>query len=59
MSGKIRIACKECGSTDVLRDAYASWNEEEQEWQLYAVYDQAVCEGKCQGECSLVEELIE
>jgi hypothetical protein len=40
----IEIRCATCGSTDVRRDALASWNFEEQEWQLSGVLDEGYCE---------------
>lgn len=40
----IRFRCPECGSTDgVVRDAFASWDEDTQEWVLSSVYDNFSC----------------
>lgn len=43
---KIKIVCAECGSENVMRDAYACWNVERQEWELQCVFDQGYCD-KC------------
>lgn len=51
---KLQMLCKECGSTNVRRDAEAVWNVEKQDWELVAIYDNATCED-CKGECTLVE----
>lgn len=56
----IQIVCRTCGSAEVLRDAFAEWDPDEQEWTLASVYDDAVCEGRCGGETKLDEvNLIE
>lgn len=47
--------CEECGSTDVRRDAWASWDEEIQDWVLCEVYDSSFCID-CEIEMALVEE---
>lgn len=44
--------CKTCGSTRVLFDAYASWNAQEQRYELHGdAFDYVICEeeGKCEG----------
>lgn len=46
--------CRTCGSTKVLFDAFAEWDHEKQELVLQNTFDDAVCEGKCDGaECSV------
>jgi hypothetical protein len=52
---RIRMVCKACGSALVTRDAWAEWNEGEQNWQLGAIYDYAFCH-KCEVE-TRIEEL--
>lgn len=54
MRRDIEIACSECGSWDVRRDATAGWNVSTQTWELAAVFDQGYCED-CGGEARLVE----
>jgi hypothetical protein len=41
--------CAECGSLNVVKDAYAEWDHEGQQWVLHAEYDQTVCK-ECEGE---------
>lgn len=53
---KLRMKCRDCGSTSVLRDAYAEWNEESQEWELQNIFDAAIC---CSEECDGGETEIE
>ena len=50
----ITIHCRRCRSKDVLRDAWAAWNEETQRWERSAVFDDAYCVD-CDGETRLVE----
>ena len=49
-----RYVCARCGSSDVLRDAWAKQDEETGEWELSTVFDAAYC-NVCGGETSLVE----
>jgi hypothetical protein len=51
------MVCATCGSEDVLKDAWAAWDEDKQEWVLRSVYDAAYCE-KCDGETTIAEEEI-
>lgn len=44
--------CSTCGSEEVRRDAYASWNTKTQEWELITTFDNTDCE-QCGGQCSL------
>jgi len=44
MADKIEIVCSHCGSRSVLRDAYAAWNVDSQNWELSAVFDQGTCD---------------
>lgn len=61
MSTKVQMVCRRCGSTQVLRDAWAEWDVDTQQWTLSAVFDHAVCESDaCDGgETSIDEEEIE
>ena len=40
---KIRKVCKTCGGNDVRRDAWAGWDESEQEWTLEEIFDHEYC----------------
>lgn len=55
---KLRMVCPECGSTGVVRDAYAEWDEEEQDWVLLAVYDHAACNECGKDDITIIEEEI-
>ena len=44
--------CAYCGSTNVVKDAWAEWDIENQEWQLQDTYDDAYCI-TCDGETSI------
>lgn len=54
MLKKINIVCSECKSSNVRRDAYASWNTKTQEWELAVVFDQGYCED-CEEESHFIE----
>jgi uncharacterized OB-fold protein len=51
---KVKIVCSVCGSLRILRDAWAEWDFEEQEWVLQNVFDHAYCED-CANETSIEE----
>ena len=47
---KVRMVCERCGSEEVLRDAWAEWDVDGQEWVLQNVFDHSVCVSKeCDG----------
>lgn len=58
MTGRFRMVCSKCGSEDVSRDAWASWNVDRQEWETSSVFDEAFCHD-CETETSIEKELIE
>lgn len=35
--------CARCGSTEIAKDAFATWNVETQQWELYSTYDASKC----------------
>lgn len=51
---KIQIACRDCGSTKVTRDAWAEWDVKRQTWVLGAVFDYGYCH-RCNEEAKLIE----
>jgi hypothetical protein len=51
------MKCVHCHGTDVMRDAWAVWDSEKQDWTLGNVFDQAQC-NDCDRETSLVEEEV-
>ena len=40
---KLRMICGTCGSEDVVKDAWAEWDEEAQQWVLRETFDAAYC----------------
>lgn len=55
---KIKIVCAECGSEDVMKDAYAAWSVEDQQWELASIHDKGdVCEN-CGGQTTLQEVIL-
>jgi|2_EtaG_2_1085320.scaffolds.fasta_scaffold354327_1 hypothetical protein len=51
--------CRYCGSENVLADAYAQWNKEDQEWEVRTVYDKGHYCDDCDGETSIKDKIIE
>lgn len=47
--------CAVCGSAEVTRDANASWDDEEQEWVIEAVFDASYCK-TCDAETPIAEK---
>ena len=39
----IKFTCSKCNSDDVVRDAYAEWCVESQDWVLGSTYDSFAC----------------
>lgn len=54
---RMQIVCSWCGSADVSRDAWASWDVGKQAWVLGAVFDDGFCHA-CECERSLEERII-
>ena len=51
------MKCQKCKGTNVMRDAWAVWDTEAQDWVLGNVFDQGFCDA-CGGETTLEEEEI-
>ena len=49
---KTTPVCTLCGSGRILRDAWAEWDEERQDWVLGQEFDEYFCEN-CDGDCSI------
>jgi hypothetical protein len=45
---KVQMICGTCGSTQVSRDAWADWDDDQQQWVLGAVFDYGHCH-QCEG----------
>ncbi len=41
---RVKIVCSHCGSDQVVRDAWAIWNTENQHWELHSMYDHTQCD---------------
>lgn len=50
----ITITCAACGSSDIMRDAWAVWDDATQTWVLGAVFDAAYCDA-CETDATLIE----
>lgn len=48
-SKRERPFCKDCGSENILKDSYAAWDDDAQDWVLCGYYDHEVC-GDCGSE---------
>lgn len=35
--------CSACGSTDIAKDAFATWDMKSQQWELHSTYDNSKC----------------
>jgi hypothetical protein len=47
--------CKLCGSENVRKDAWASWDSTINEWILNDVFDYEHCE-ECEGETTIIDK---
>lgn len=55
---KVRKVCKECGSDEVVVDAWAKWNEETQLYDIVEnVFELEYCIN-CEGETTIIDEEI-
>lgn len=52
---KIVFVCNTCGSEEVLLDAWAAWDKDNQRWELFNTFDAAFC-AECDGECTVVSQ---
>lgn len=41
---KVEKVCCHCQGTNVVKDAWAEWDKEKQEWVLSQVFDNAYCQ---------------
>jgi len=41
---RIKMVCNNCGSENVLKDAYAAWNVDSQQWELSNTFDNNICD---------------
>lgn len=50
----VEMFCTRCGSTEVVRDAWAEWNKQRQDWVLKTIFDNSRCDA-C-GAANCIEE---
>jgi len=41
---KVNLVCQNCGSDNIVADAYARWDIQTQNWNLSFVFDNKICE---------------
>ncbi|MFD1104029.1 DUF5983 family protein, partial [Sphingobium olei] len=58
VAGRTTVRCGSCGSADVMRDAWACWDDDTQDWVLGSVFDAAFCE-TCENDTTLVVKILE
>lgn len=54
---RIKIVCEECGSDDVMKDAWAEWDTTAQAWVIHSTQDHEYCNA-CEGETRLIEQTL-
>jgi hypothetical protein len=50
---RVAFVCERCGSSDVVKDARATWDVHQQQWTLAGYYDSAECQA-CERETKLI-----
>lgn len=53
---KVKKVCKQCGSENVVKDAWASWDIKKQEYVLEDIFDNEFCKD-CDRETIIIEEI--
>ena len=51
----MKKVCKHCGSENVVKDAWAEWDEDKQEWVLQQVFDYDYCTD-CEGDTTIIDK---
>jgi hypothetical protein len=54
---RVTMVCSTCGSENVLVDAWAEWDVENQSWVVAETFKNAIC-NECDGECSINEKKL-
>lgn len=55
MNEKVRMVCSQCGSEEVLADAYAQWNVGSQQWEIVETFEKGAYCSKCDSETRIEE----
>ena len=59
MTPKIKMVCPECGDEkNVVKDAYASWDIETQQWVLHSTYTAYDCKACGEEDIEPIEEPV-
>ena len=56
---KYKKVCSVCGSEDILFDSFATWNIEDQMFELHEVYDDGHFCNECVQNCKIEDKIIE
>lgn len=56
MASKMIKVCATCGSDDVYADAFASWDIENQRWEVGMIMDKGHACEECGGGCKIKDE---
>ncbi len=51
---RVTYVCAACGSEDVMKDAWAVWDKDDQLWDIGSIQDHAYCNA-CDGETTIKE----
>jgi hypothetical protein len=51
------MTCSHCHSENVVRDAWAQWDNEKQKWRLFDIFPESFCRD-CEGETNIAPVLI-
>ena len=58
MRAKVKMVCSHCGSEEVLADAYAQWDVDNQLWEVVETYSKGAYCSKCDGETRIEERAL-
>lgn len=56
MAKRLQMVCRYCGSSYIVKDAWACWSVEAQRWELDNFYDATQC-NSCDGESKWTAEV--
>jgi hypothetical protein len=59
MAAKIKMVCSQCGSEEVLADAYAQWNVGSQRWDIVETFEKGAYCSKCDGATRIEEQPLQ
>ena len=54
---RIKFVCSQCGSDQIVKDAWAEWDTENQCWELGSIFDHTECQG-CSYDGAPIEQEI-